>query len=162
MGVVSNTFVFEGLSKYREQLRKLPMDFRNEATRVVEGAARAAMAEAFQKYPVSQGRTRKGRFIPGGQLRKGLKIKYEPSQFGARAVVINTAPHAWIFENGTEVRQTGKGANRGFTVPGGKPSGPGRVFVPTMIQHRRRMNRALIDILVRAGLIVTSDGNLGH
>lgn len=149
-----NRFVFEGMQKFREDLRNLPFELRNEGTRIVEGAAKAAMAEAKEKYPITAGRKVRGRFIPGGALRKGLKIKYETSDFGARAVVINTAPHAYIFENGTELRETAKGWKRGSARPG-------RVFVPIMIKHRARMYRALEALLKRAGLVTTSDGNYG-
>lgn len=150
-----NRFVFEGMAQFREELRKLPMDLRNEGTVIVEGAAKAAMAETFEKYPISRGRKRRGRFIPGGQLRKGLRIQYEPSPYGARAVVVNKAPHAYIFENGTEMRETATGAKRGAARPG-------RVFIPTMIKYRRQMNQQLMALLRRAGLIVSSDGDLGH
>lgn len=149
-----NRFVFEGMQKFREQLRNLPFELRNEGTRIVEGSANAAMEEIRAKYPITAGRKVRGRFIPGGQLRKGLRIKYETSDFGARAVLINSAPHAYIFENGTELRETAEGWKRGSARPG-------RVFVPIAIKHRRRMNRELMRLLERAGLRVTSDGDLG-
>ena len=152
---MANRFVFEGMQEFREALRNLPMDLRNEGTVIVERAANNAMRETFQAYPISMGRKRRGRFIPGGQLRKGLRIAYESSPFGARAVVRNTAPHAFIFENGTEMRETAQGWKRGSARPG-------RIFVPIMIKHRRRMNSELIGLLRRAGLIVISDGDLGH
>lgn len=147
-----NRLEFRGMDKFREVLRNLPFELRNEATGIVEGAATGAMQEMEQKYPLSLGRKRRGRFIPGGQLRKGLKIEYNPSRFGAHATLRNVAPHAFIFENGTELRETGKGYKRGQAAPG-------RVFIPTAIKHRRRMNRELVAMLERNGLLVTSDGN---
>lgn len=147
-------FNFQGMDKFREALRDLPYQLRGEARNIVESAASAAMAEMEQKYPISLGQKRRGRFVPGGALRKGLRITYHTdSEFGAWATVRNIAPHASLFENGTELRKTAKGYERGQTKPG-------RVFIPTAIKHRRKMNRALMAMMERHGLKVTSDGDL--
>jgi len=150
-----NRFEFHGMAKFREALRNLPYELRNEATVIVEDSAKAAKEEMAAKYPISLGRKRRGRFIPGGQLRKGLKLEYRGGQtpFGAWVTVRNTAPHANIFENGTELRTTATGAERGSAKPG-------RVFVPIAIKHRRRMNRQLMRMLESHGLLVTGDGDL--
>lgn len=141
------------MQRLREDLRNLPYELRNEAVNIVESAASAAMAEMDQKYPISLGQKRRGRFVPGGQLRRGLKLEYHnDQQFGAWVTLRNKAPHASLFENGTELRKTAKGFERGSARPG-------RVFVPTAIKHRRKMNRALIAMLERHGLKVTSDGD---
>jgi hypothetical protein len=55
-----------------------------------------------------------------------------------------------MFENGTMVRHTRIGANRG-AMP------PGHVFVPTAIRHRAAMYRNLRDMLEREGLLVTGN-----
>lgn len=148
-----STFQFHGMASFRDMLRNLPYQLRNEAVRIVESAASAAMVEIEHKYPISMGRKRRGRFIPGGQLRKGLKLEYHSSEFGAWVTLRNKAPHANIFENGTELRETAEGWKRGS-------ASPGRVFVPTAIKHRRRMNRHLIAMLERNGFRVSGDGNL--
>ena len=70
--------------------------------------------------------------------------------YGVGVVVTNTSPHAWMFENGTQVRHTRIGANRG-AMP------PGHVFIPEAERQRRQMFGAFKDMLEREGLVVTGD-----
>ena len=72
------------------------------------------------------------------------------THYGAALIVKSTAKHAYIFENGTQVRKNAKGANRG-AMP------PGRVFVPTVIRKRKQMLQELKYLLVQAGLDVRGD-----
>src|SRR5688500_3598157 len=101
-----------GLDELRNALRRLPADLADDADEIVYGAATDAKNAVAAGYP---SRT--------GNLKKGLKVTREKSTFSAGAVLKNTAPHANIFEAGTQARHTDLGAFRG-SMP------PGRVFVP--------------------------------
>ena len=67
------------------------------------------------------------------------------------AEVKNVAPHANIFENGTQARHTRIGANRG-SMP------PGHVFVPRIVRARHRLTQELKDMVARTtGAQVSGD-----
>jgi hypothetical protein len=105
----------------------------------VREAADQAAAEIRAAYPT--GKT--------GNLKKGVKVtKGDGGRFGTVYVVRNVAPHAFIYENGTQVRHF-KGASRG-AMP------PGRVFVPIIARRRRRMDTDLIAMVNNTGLVVTA------
>jgi hypothetical protein len=138
----NNRLVLNGLAELRDALRKLPYELKADAQHIVEGAANGAAAEVKQNYV--RGKT--------GNLIAGVSVRHsEVGSFGAGAIVINRAKHAWIYENGTQVRHTAKGAYRGVMPP----APPGRAFIPVMIKKRRQMYQQLKDLLVRAGLQVT-------
>lgn len=135
---------FTGLEEFKAALSRLPQELSGEGQAIVYGAADEAAAEIIAKYPA---RT--------GNLRKGVKVTRSASAFATTAVVKNTAPHAFIFENGTEARHY-------FTDPGGvrKEVGkmpPGHVFVPIVIRKRREMYEQLKALLVKAGLSVSGE-----
>lgn len=136
---MSVTVRFTGLEELKAALQNLPQELASEAQDIVFGAADDAAAEIIAKYPA---RT--------GNLRKGVKVTRKASAFVTSAVVKNSAPHAFIFENGTQARHTKIGANRG-SMP------PGHVFVPTVIRHRRAMYERLKAVLVKAGLSVSGE-----
>jgi hypothetical protein len=136
----NNQLRFDGLAELRAALRELPSDLTSEASHIVEGAANSAAADIKPAYPV---RT--------GHLRDGLTVThFDQGKFSTGAIVKNTAPHAFMFENGTQVRHTDIGANRG-SMP------PGHVFIPRVIRARRRMYEELKALLVRSGLQVSGD-----
>lgn len=138
--MANNRIVFSGLEELRAALTKLPEDLKNEAKSIVRGAADEAAYEVRQKYPRGT-----------GNLRNGVRVTSQASgSFGVGATVRNDAPHAWIFENGTQTRRTRRGWNRGVMPPG-------RVFVPTMRKHRRAMYEELKVTLRSHGLLVTGD-----
>jgi hypothetical protein len=137
---MSNQVVWEGLAELKAALGQLPKRLAAEASAIVTDSAYAARDEIVAAYPK---RT--------GALRRGVKVKLESvGQYGAGASVINTAPHAHLFEFGTQARHTKLGASRG-SMP------PGNIFVPRVIKHRRRMYDELKEMLKREGLIVTGD-----
>jgi hypothetical protein len=134
-----NSLKFQGLEELRAALRNLPAELTAEATRIVEGAANGAAADIKRNYPV---RT--------GHLRDHLTVThYDQGKFSTGAIVKNTSPHAWMFENGTQARHTAIGANRG-AMP------PGHVFIPRITRARRLMWTQLKELLTRKGLLVTS------
>jgi hypothetical protein len=137
--MANNQLRLDGLNELREALRNLPDELTSQASRVVEGAANAAAAEAKRNYP--RGET--GNLIAGVQV-----THFDRGKHSAGAIVKNVAKHAHIFENGTQVRQTRSGANRG-AMP------PGHVFIPAVIRARTRMYQELMDLLQRTGLRVS-------
>jgi len=133
---------WNGLAELREQLRHLPADLTGEATHIVEGRANRAAADMLAGYAEHR---------RAGRLQKGVTVThFDRGRFSAGAIVKNTAPHASIFENGTQARHTDLGANRG-AMP------PGHVFVPAVVRQRRAMYEDLKAMLVRYGLRVSGD-----
>jgi hypothetical protein len=129
-----------GLEQLIVEMRNLPKDLAREASGIVVESAEDAGAEVRDKYPNKT-----------GDLKSKVRVtRVAKGQFGAGAQVQNTSPLAFIFENGSEVRRTKEGWFRG-RMP------PGRVFIPTMRKHRRRMYERLKALLESKGLQVTGD-----
>jgi len=138
--VAKNELRMDGLDELRRQLRTLPAELREEAQDIVRDAADTSAAAIKEKYPR---RT--------GNLKNGVKVKrLGGSGAIAGAQVINTAPHAALFESGTQARHNQLGANRG-AMP------PGRVFIPIVVRNRRRMYQRLMAMLQRQGFQVSGD-----
>lgn len=137
---MANRIVWEGLDELRAALRALPDELAAEASGIVLAAAEAARQEIVDAYPH---RT--------GALWSGMAVTTTAAgRYGAGAVVINRAKHAYIFEVGTQARHTSLGANRG-SMPAGN------VFIPRVIKHRRAMYEQLKALLERAGLEVSGE-----
>lgn len=136
----------DGLTSYLFELRNLPQALKAEAAGIVLDSAEAAASEIRANYPEAS-QTEHGT----GNLRNGVKVKViDAGQFGAAARVANTAPHAYIYENGTAARHTSRGYNRG-AMPAK------HVFIPIAIRHRKAMYRELIGLLETRGATVTSN-----
>lgn len=140
---------FDGIQALSEALRGLPAELRDEALPIVEDAVDRAESAIRSAYPIGPTKRVKGRLREGGSLRAGLSQEKETSSgaFGARVVLKNTAKHAWLFENGTELRETALGWKRG-RMPAGK------VFIPIVRRERARMWRALADFVRQKGFTV--------
>ena len=136
---MSATVTWIGLDELRAALLKLPADLTQLATAIVEQAADGAADEIRAAYP--EGET--------GNLKKGVRVRTEQGRapYTVRKVVRSTAPHATLFETGTQTRQTKKGANRGF-MPGAN------IFVPVVVRRRREMDEDLIAVVEQAGIDV--------
>jgi hypothetical protein len=134
----------KGLTELREALLKLPEDLTQESAVIVMAHAEAAKQEMAAKYPI--GPKRKGH-TPGALIR-GLTIDRRVAVYTASAILRNRAPHAYIYEHGSEMRYTDTGVERG-KMP------PGRVFIPIAVRHRQIMTYALIDLVRRAGFTVS-------
>lgn len=160
--MANNRIEWQGLEELRRLLRQLPPELTGEGGAIVHAAARGAFQEIYERYPVGPGTKKR----LGGTLRRGLSLSIgharrgesvgKGAEFGASAVIKNRAPHAWIFENGTQVRRVsakvpGRAGNFGVTR-GSMP--PGRVFVPAVIRHRNRMNEQLKALLRSKGFQV--------
>lgn len=137
---MANELRFAGLEELKAALRRLPEELTGEATHIAIGEANGAAADMKRAYPVVRGKL----------LNSLVVTHFEKGKFIGGAVLKNTAPHAWIFENGTQVRRDSRGRNRG-AMP------PGRVFIPRMIRARRQMYAQLKALLVRKGLSVSGD-----
>lgn len=131
-----------GLEEFKAALRNLPRALTGEARDIVEDAAREAERDAFTHYP--EGGT--------GHLRAGLAVRPKHSNtFGASVYLINRAPHAHFYEEGTAVRNY-RGANRG-QMPAQ------HVFVPAAMRARARMWDRLRDMVEGHGLKVTGESS---
>lgn len=133
----NNRLKFEGLDDLRLELRRLPKDMRDEAAEIVYDSAENGAKDAISNYPRRS-----------GDLADGVEVqRLEGSSAFAGAIVKNKSKLAFIFENGTQARHSGLGANRG-AMP------PGHVFVPAMIRARRKMYDRLREMMRRKGLKV--------
>ena len=129
-----------GLTSFREALRRLPEELQQEADAVVEAHALEAARSVESGYPEG----------PTGNLKRGVTTQINRSKFYAAGLVKSRAKHAWMFEHGTQRRQTSKGHNRG-AMPEASES---ERAIPKFIRIRARMTRALIDIVRKAGFEV--------
>lgn len=134
-----NHLRFEGLEELKADLRRLPADLRDEGGAIVLEEGQGAATDIIAAYPEVT-----------GHLKKGVKVEVFATPWGTTVQVKNVAPHAYIFENGTQVRHTALGLNRGAAPPG-------RVFVPIVVRRRRRMYERLKDLLRSKGLTVSGN-----
>lgn len=135
---MSAGFTFIGLDELRTALLNLPAELTAQAVGIVSAAADDAAAEIKAAYP--EGET--------GNLKRGVRVGTRGGgDHTVRRVVRSTAPHATLFETGTQTRQTALGYNRGF-MPGAN------IFVPVVVRRRRVMFEALVAIVEQAGLDV--------
>ena len=108
-----------GFAELAEQLRNLPADLAQEAGGIVTHHAENAAAQVSAEYH---------RHDRTGNLSSHVRVdRVTVSGAGASARVRSTARHAIMFENGTQVRHTGSGANRG-AMP------PFHAFVPVVVR----------------------------
>jgi hypothetical protein len=138
------SLVFDGLADLKRDLLNLPKELQAEAGHIVQAHANAAAVQIKAAYPKITGR-----------LRDKVAVTYDlTTGVAASAVVRNPSPLAYIFENGTEARHY-------VTVNGkihrtGKMTGM-HVFIPRVMQERRKMYGDLKDLLVRKGLKAIGD-----
>lgn len=139
----------DGIADLSAALRALPAELRDEAAPIVEDAVDRAAAAVRAGYPVGPTKKVKGRMRPGGTLKAGVSVESVtgPSNFGTAVVLKSAAKHAWLFENGTELRETKLGWKRG-RMPAGK------VFIPIVIRERGKMREALIAFVRARGFTV--------
>ena len=121
------TLTIDGLTEFQQELQRLPATLRDQARVIVQATADATEATVRAAYPV---RT--------GNLRDGFKQLPRDPTWGARITLSNTAPHAFLYEYGSEMRQTKLGHPTG-RMPAAK------VFVPEVIDERRKM---ILDQLI--------------
>lgn len=112
-------FQWTGFQELVDQFATLARDLTADAAPEVEGAAQAAKTAIYAGYPT---RT--------GDLKNHLAVIVHTDATRTEAVVINTSPHAAVFEHGSQARHTAIGANRGSM-----PANP--LFSATLIRARR-------------------------
>src|SRR5262245_16479583 len=135
---MNNMVQWFGLDQLESFFKRLPQDAADRAAPIVAKHAKAAEIRIHDAYPVRTGR-----------LRDGLHLELVAAgPFGAAIRLINRAPHANIFENGTQARHTTLGAFRG-AMP------PGHVFHPIADEENRAMVAELIEMLRDMGFEVT-------
>lgn len=127
---------WSGLQEFKKQLRNLPTELRAEADEIVTATAHEAAAEIVAAYPTG----------PTGNLKKGVKVR----QANGGAVVISAAPHAHLYEFGTQARQDDLGRNRGSMPP--KPT-----VIPIAQRKRRGMYERLKAMVEKHGLEVKGE-----
>jgi len=137
---------WDGLVELKTYLRTLPDHLTGEAGAIVHSHARMAQQDVQAHYPV---RT--------GNLQKGVRIEIDTVvRQRAAAVVASTAPHAWLYEHGSDPRTTKKGTDRGAM-----PEAPReRRAIPKFIRWRTAMYAQLAAMMERNGLKVT--GSFGR
>jgi hypothetical protein len=127
----------EGLDDLRAALQHLPDDLTGEARAICGAAAQAAFSAIEADYPEVT-----------GALRRGLKLIDSSGQFTARFLVSSTAPHAHLYEYGSErIRYTHAGWSRGKM--------PAQHTVTVAAVHERPvMNAQLLDMVRAHGFSV--------
>ena len=138
----NNRLRYDGLEELKAALRALPRELADEAGAIVGRHVEAARDDIVAEYKRHE---RTGTLADRVYITKGTR-----GQYGAAAVVKSAAPHAWLFENGTQARHTKIGANRG-TMP------PGHAFIPRLVKHRRAMYDDLKVLVASKGLKVSGD-----
>ena len=128
-----------GFDELETQLRQMPTDLTGEAAHLIEGAWNGAAADIKAGYPSR-----------ASGLRDKVTVEHRHDAFGAKSIIRNTSPRALWFEEGTQVRHTALGANRGAEKPG-------HVFYPAARRARRKGMQDLKALLERKGLTVTGD-----
>lgn len=135
---MSARFEIHGRDEFLKALRELPQHLKAEAGHMIEARANGAHATIRAEY---------GSHKETGNLLEHTSVEMRESEFGVIAEVKSTARHAFLFENGTQIRQNKAGANRG-SMP------PGNVFIPTLQRARLLLTNDLVGLLQRAGLAV--------
>jgi hypothetical protein len=142
---MSVTMHWDGLEAFKAELSQMPKAVVEEADPIVKGAADGASADIKKGYPFRSGNLRNHVFV--SRLDKGKDF--------AGYIVKNTAPLAFIFENGTQARHYFTKQRGVLHATGRMP--PGHVFVPAVIKRRRAMYARLKELLVKHGLVVSGD-----
>jgi hypothetical protein len=130
----------KGLDELRAALKKLPADLQREAAVIVQAQAEQMAVDVQGAFPMG----------PTGNLRSHVRTVVSGNTVGGvSARVLATAKHSHIYEKGTKSRQWKNGKSTGVMPAGNK-------FIPIAILRRRVMTAALVDVVERAGLTVTT------
>src|SRR6187431_1339941 len=129
-----------GLDELRAALKKLPADLQREASVIVQAQAEQMAVDVQGAFPLG----------PTGNLRSQVRVALSSDVVGGvSANVLATAKHSHIYEKGTAARSWKNGKRTGVMPAGNK-------FIPIAILRRRVMVAALVDVVERAGLTVTT------
>jgi hypothetical protein len=152
---VGSRFRLDGLAELVDGLQKLTPELQDEGRAIVFDGADQAVNDLIAAYPVRAtglhpGPRRKSPWFSPGKLRKSLIVVKTAGQFSSLAIVKNTDPIAWLFENGSQARHLDNGK-----VVGAMPAR--HVFIPTMMRRRRAMYEQLKALVASKGITVTGD-----
>ncbi|HXU02436.1 MAG TPA: hypothetical protein VN903_15840 [Polyangia bacterium] len=131
LGAVSWT----GLDSFMQELQVLAADLTAEANAIMIASAEEARTAIAAAYPYHT-----------GALRAGLVLRPARGTLIAGAALVQTAPHGWIYEKGTQARTNRAGANRGRM-----PARP--TFDPIANAHLRAAIDAVVDLLYAHGAV---------
>lgn len=136
--ISNNKIQLDGFNAMYDWLRTLPRNLTNQAQVLVDSSARAAALEIAAAYPRRS-----------GNLARGVGVQWGArGKFVAASRVVNTAPHAFMFEQGTVSRKTSQGWDRGV-MPAG------HLFVPIVIRHRADLMVQLEAMMEAEELVVS-------
>lgn len=138
--MATNQLRLDGLTELRAALRQLPADLAADAADMVVHSVDMTAASLIQSYPLGD----------TGNLRKGVKKTITRSQVAVVGEVKSTSPHAHLWEFGTQNRRTQHGWNRGRLR-----NQYNRGLVGITLRERQALNTNLIDLVRRAGFIVS-------
>jgi hypothetical protein len=131
-----------GLDKFTLELENLPELLAGQGERLAEAAANGAALDIRTGY---------GRHRRTGTLQERVIVReMKTRKYVTGYEVLSRAPHALLFEYGTQARHTKTGLSRG-TMP------PGNIFVPAASRHRRQMYEQFKALLAREGFLVSGD-----
>lgn len=129
-----------GLDTFLDELRLMPANLVEEAQEIMRESAEAAQADIAAAYPSRS-----------GALRRGLVLQPARGILLAGVELRQTAPHGWLYEHGTTVRENKAGQNRGQMK--------GRaVFEPRAHAYRRSAISAVMFRLYAHGAARVSGG----
>lgn len=132
---------WSGLEELKAALRTLPRDLAEDAKPIVQRNVETARDLVIDAYPEG----------PTGNLKGRVFIaRSDVGAFGSAFTLKSAAPHAHLYEYGSEMRRTSGGASRG-RMPG-RPT-----FVPIVARQRLQMYRELAEMMRAKGLRVTGD-----
>ena len=129
-------WTLDGADEWIMSANALPDELTAYARTLVVTEAQAAAADIRARYPM--------------HIADGVGV--EPTSTGpyeAGQRVVSRSPLASIWENGSAIRHTARGYNRGAM-----PRLPQHVFFPRMIQARVNIDARLRDLLTSAGMTV--------
>ncbi len=130
---MSASLTLSGLQQLVRSLERMPDGLADKAAATVRQTAVETAAEL--RSALAQG--------PTGNLKRGVRLKQRDPLVWQ---VISGAPHAFINEEGTKVRQNRKGANRGVSP---KDKTKLKTVARVASERRRRMNEELGQVLVQ-------------
>jgi hypothetical protein len=149
---VSTRVLFTGIREAQAELRAQPQALAKATQGLANRVARDARAAIKQRYPKWSGNLRDGLIIRRGSG-AGKTV--------ASAYVINTAPHAHIFEHGTVARRYFYGRDKlgrlYWEHPDRGQMPAGNVFIPTMVRYRWIFFESVKEIMQAAGITVTGE-----
>lgn len=137
---MSVTLKIAGLEELRAALLKLPDDLKREAGVIVQAQAEQMLVDVQGAFPIG----------PTGNLRSHVRVVVSGDAASVSARVLATAKHSHLYEKGTAARAWKKNGKSTGTMPAGN------TFIPIAILRRRVMVAALVDVVERAGLTVTT------